>query len=63
LPKGGYAQVGVNVQTGGTICETAAPELPRDVLHGEPTNDVLGGDASTDILSGQPKGRVIVETR
>jgi len=52
MPQGGYAQFSLNVPTNGTTCQTAAPELPRDILH---------GDSSTDILTGQPTGRVIIE--
>jgi hypothetical protein len=52
LPQGGYAQFGLNVPTYGTTCEPAAPELPRDILH---------GDTSTDILTGQPTRRVIIQ--
>jgi hypothetical protein len=64
MPQGGYAQFGLNhVPANGTLCETAQPDLPRDVLQGEPSRDVLEGEHGTDILTGQPRGRVIIETR
>ncbi len=49
MPRGGYAGFSIDqVPTYGTVCETAPPDLPRDVLH---------GDTSTDVLSGQPTGQ------
>jgi hypothetical protein len=55
MPQGGYAQFGLNAPAGGTVCEPAAPPLPRDILRGDPEHDVLQGDPSTDIMTGQPR--------
>ena len=64
MPNGGYAGFTFDhVPAYGTLCETASPDLPRDVLHGDP-GDVLGGDASSGVLSGQPRrGQVFIDAQ
>jgi hypothetical protein len=55
VPKGLGGQVYADVPVappGGTMCETASPALPRDVLRGEP-GDLLRGNGPRT-LSGAP---------
>jgi hypothetical protein len=60
VPRGLGGQVFADIPVappGGTLCEAAAPALPRDVLHGEP-GDLLRGSGARDLLRGPARPRV-----
>jgi hypothetical protein len=60
VPRGVSGQVFGDVPVsppGGSLCQAAAPALPRDVLRGEP-GDVLRGNGARDLLRGPARPRV-----
>ncbi len=64
VPRGlrGQVEADVPVSPYGTTCQAAEPNLPKDVLHGDPGN-LLSGDDPHDVLSGASEGHVYIDVK
>ena len=54
VPTGlqGSLEANIPASPGGELCETEAPVVPKDVLHGPPARDLLRGPGTPDPISG-----------